>query len=140
LKFPTTDGGGLITEHKGVYQDDEALTISDSLATVATGPNQTFIIGSAGASIIGYTDTPTLVADGFVTLASQAAELLRRTANHVVVSLAGTDFPPDEPTNHVYAASYVIRGDSGTKDITSTGVEFVDLGNFTITFRDATAR
>jgi len=140
LRFPTTDGGGLITEHKGVFQDDEPLTLAESLTAVATGPNQAFIIGSGGASIIGYTDTPTLVADGFVTLASQEAELLRRTANHIVISLSGTDLPPDEPTNHVYAASYVIRGDSGTKDITSSGVEFVDLGNFTITFREATAR
>jgi hypothetical protein len=68
----------------------------------------------------------------------QEAELLRRTANHIVVSIAGTDLPPDEPTNHTYACSYVIRGDKGTKDMTASGVEFLDLGAFTITFRSAT--
>lgn len=137
LKFPTTDGGGLITEHKGVFQDDEPLTIVSNLSSVAVEPNQTFIIGAQGATILGYTDTPTLVADGFLTTATQDAERLRRTANHVVVSISGTDLPPDEPVNHVYAVSYVIRGDVGTKDITSTGVEFIDLGKFTITFREA---
>jgi hypothetical protein len=33
--------------------------------------------------------------------------------------------------------SYVVRGDSGSKDVSSSGVEFIELGNFTITFREA---
>lgn len=135
LQFPTTDGGGLETEHKGVFQDDEAFTLASTLASVASSSRQAFIIGSGGAVITGYTDTATLLADGFLTTESQQTELLRRTANHVVLSLSGSDVPPDTPTNHAYAVSYVIRGDSASKDITSSGVEFVDLGNFTITFR-----
>lgn len=137
LKFPTTDGGGLATEHKGVFQDDEAFTLVSDLSTVAGSPRQAFIIGSGGAVITGFTDTATLVADGFTTTEAQQTELLRRTANHVVISLSGADTPPDEPTNHTYAVSYVVRGDKGSKDITSSGVEFIDLGNFTITFREA---
>lgn len=139
LKFPTTDGGGLATEHKGVFQDDEALTLVSNLSNVASGPNQAFILGSTGAVITGYTDTATLVTAGFTTTATQQAELLRRTANHVVIALSGAGLPPDEPTNHTYSVSYVIRGDSGSKDITSSAVEFVDLGNFTLTFREVTA-
>ena len=131
LQFPTVDGGGLSTEHKGVFQDDEALTLSSTLAAVAGSSNQAFIIGSSGAVITGYTDTATLIAAGFVTAETQAAELLDRTANHVVVSLPSSD----ATSNHSYAVSYVIRGDSGSKDITSSGVEFIELGNMTITFR-----
>jgi hypothetical protein len=132
LKFPTTNGGGLSTEHRGVFQDDEALTMASSLALVASASGQAYIIGSSGAVITGYSDPATLAAAGFTTAEAQAAELLRRTANHVVVSLA----PPDVPTSHKYAASYVIRGDKGAKDIVTSGIEFADLGSFTLTFRN----
>jgi len=134
LQSPTTDGGGLTTEHKGVFQDDEAMTLSATLALVASASNQAYIIGSSGALIAGYTDSATLLAAGFTTAAAQEAELLRRTANHVVVALPSSDLPG----NHGYAVSYVVRGDSGSKDVSASGVEFVELGNFTITFRTAT--
>jgi hypothetical protein len=133
LENPTTDGGGLKTEHKGVFQDDVAMHLSDSLLLTAMTTNAAFIIGSAGAVIPGYTDAATLSAAGFTTPAQQAAELLRRTANHVVIALAALD----APSLHKYAVSYVIRGDSGSHDITSSAVEFITLGNFTLTFRAA---
>lgn len=134
LAFPTTDGGGLVTEHKGVFQDDEDLTLVPTLAQLSLQPDQAFIIGSGGAVIQGYTDTATLVAAGFTTAAAQQTELLRRTANHVVVSLPGYTIIPDVPTDHAYTVSYVIRGDSGSHDIPATSVEYVTLGNFTITY------
>lgn len=133
LQFPTTDGGGLITEHKGVFQDDESMALVSSLSNVATAAHQAYLIGSGGVVINGYTDTATLVAAGFTTPAAQQAELLRRTANHVVISVAD----PDLPSKHDYAVSYVIRGDSGSKDITASGVEAIELGTFTITYRAA---
>jgi hypothetical protein len=134
LSFPTTDGGGLVTEHKGVFQDDEAMILVSSLANVALVADQAFIIGSGGAVINGYTDTATLVAAGFTTAATQQAELLRRTANHVIISIAGFGVTTDLTTNHTYTVSYVIRGDSGSHDIPATSVEFITLGNFTITY------
>jgi hypothetical protein len=137
LQFPTTDGGGLPTEHKGVFQDDEPLTLSSTLLGVATLPHQAFIIGSAGATIPGYSDTLTLIAEGFTTTASQQTEMLRRTANHVIISIPGAGSSIDIPTNHTYAVSYIVRGDSGSKDISSSGVEFIELGNFVITIREA---
>lgn len=136
LKFPTTDGGGLATEHKGVFQDDEPLTLAPTLVQVATSARQAFIIGSGGAVIAGYTDAATLLADGYVTVETQTAELLRRTANHVVVALSTAAIPPETPTDHVYTASYVVRGDVGSKDFTASQVEVLDLGKFTITFRE----
>jgi len=137
LQSPTTDGGGLVTEHKGVFQDDEAMALSSSLFSVATVVGQAYIIGSSGATIPGYTDSVTLYAEGFLTPSEQDAELLKRTANHVVVSLSSSGSLTDTPLNHSYAVSYVVRGDSGSKDVLSSGVEFIELGNFTVTYRSA---
>jgi hypothetical protein len=133
LQFPTTDGGGLSTEHRGTFQDDEPMVLVSNLALVASATNQSFIIGSSGAIILGYTDSATLTLAGFVTAEDQAAEVLRRTANHIVVSLPSTD----DPSNHSYAVSYVVRGDFGAKDVSASGVEFLELGDFTITYRSA---
>lgn len=133
LTSPTTDGGGLATEHKGVFQDDVAMTLVSTLATVASAANQAYIIGAGGAIINGYSDDATLTADGFTTPETREAERLRRTANHVVVALA-VGAPPDDPGNHAYACSYVVRGDSGAKDFAAAQVEFLSLGNLTITY------
>jgi hypothetical protein len=137
LEFPTTDGGGLATEHKGVFQDDEAMTISSTLALVCSASHQAFIIGSGGAIIAGYSDDATLASEGFLPN-EYVAERLRRTANHVVVSLLGSGLPPDNPANHAYAASYIVRGDSGSHDITVAQMEVIDLGVFTVTYREFT--
>ena len=137
LEMPTTDGGGLATEHKGVFQDDVAMGLSASLTTVGAAANQAYIIGSGGAVILGYSDDATLIAAGFTTASAIEAERLSLTANHVVVALSGATIPPDVPTNHVYACSYVIRGDSGAHDIAAADVEFVDLGSLTVTYRGA---
>jgi hypothetical protein len=137
LQYPTTDGGGQATEHRGVFQDDEAMNLSSALASVCSLANQAFIIGSGGALIQGYSDDTTLTNAGFTTSEDRAEERLRRTANHIVVSLSGAGTPPDEPTNHKYAVSYIIRGDSGAHDITASDVETIALGGLTITFRTA---
>ncbi len=134
LKFPTTDGGGLVTEHRGVFQNDEALSLSTTLPGVASEAGQAFIIGATGAVITGYSDVSTLVLAGFTDPDEQDAEMLRRTANHVVISMLSAD----TPESNLYACSYIIRDDSGAKDISTTPVEFLGLGNFTITYRTAT--
>lgn len=133
LTSPTTDGGGLVTEHKGVFQDDVAMTLVSPLSSVASAPNQAYIIGAGGAVINGYSDDATLTADGFITPETRTAERLRRTANHVVVALA-IGAPPDDPSKHTYACSYVVRGDAGAKDFAAAEVEFLSLGNLTITY------
>jgi len=134
LTSPTTEGGGLVTEHKGVFQDDVAMTLVSVLSTVASAPNQAYIIGSGGAIILGYSDDATLTALGFVTPTTRQVERLRRTANHVIVALTAIGIPPDDPGNHSYACSYVVRGDSGAKDFAAAEVEFLSLGNLTITY------
>lgn len=137
LKNPTIDGGGPVTEHRGVFQDDIAMSLATTFSTVGQNANQAFIIGSEGEIINGYSDDATLLAQGFPP-DQLAAQRLKLTANHVLVSLLGTGVPPDDPSNHAYQVSYVIIGDSGAHDIVSADVEFITLGNFTITYRSAT--
>lgn len=137
LEFPTTDGGGLDVEHKGVFQDDVAMTMSATLTGVGALLNQAYIIGSNGAIITGYSDDATLAGEGFFPI-QYGAERLRRTANHVLVSLLGSGIPSDNPTNHAYAVSYVIRGDSGAHDINVSAMEVLDLGILTVTYRNFT--
>ncbi len=137
LQYPTTDGGGLVTEHKGVFQDDVAMTLSTSLNIVGQSANQAYIIGASGATISGFSDDATLIAAGFTTASAIETERLRRTSNHVVLSLSGAGSPTDVPGNHSYAVSYVVRSDRGPHDMTASQVEFLDLGDFTLTIRSA---
>jgi len=137
LEFPTTDGGGLDTEHKGVFQDDIVMLMSLDLTSVCTAARQAFIIGAGGAIIAGYSDDATLAGQGFLPNQYEA-ERLRLTANHVVVSLLGSGVPPDSPTNHAYAVSYIIRGDKGSHDISVSAMEVIDLGVLTVTYREFT--
>ena len=98
---------------------------------------QGWIIGAEGASITGYSDPATLAAQGF--LPNQiAAQQLLLTANHAVVSISGAGLPPDNPSNHAYTASYEVYGATGSHDINAAAVEYIDLGNFTITYRNYT--
>lgn len=138
LQYPTTDGGGQTTEHSGVFQDDIAMVMASAISSVGAARNGAYIIGAEGAIITGYSDDATLTAAGFTTAATRQTERLRRTANHILVSLLGTSIPPDIPTAHAYTASYIIRGDSGAHDITTSDVEFLDLGSLTVTYRNAT--
>jgi hypothetical protein len=138
LRYPTTDGGGLSTEHEGVFQDDESLALSSLFSNVGQNPNQAYIIGAEGKVITGYSDDATLLAEGFLTAEAIEAERRKRTGNHVLVSLSGAGSPSDAPENHSYAVSYVIRNDKGPHDITASEVEFIDLGDFSLTFREAT--
>ena len=132
LQYPTTDGGGLVTEHRGVFQDDETMSMSGDLLSVCTKSYQAYIVGSNGYALVipGYTDAGTLTAEGFITSAEQTQEALARTANRAFLSIP--DLPADDPSKHAYAASYVIRGDSGAHDVFSAGVEFIELGNLSI--------
>ncbi len=135
LQYPTIDDGGSDTVHKGVFQDDVAMTLSDSLATVGQHKVGAYIIGVGGATISGYSDDATITADtGYTDPDDIEAERLLRTSNHVVVSLEG---PTDEPSNHSYKVSYNIFGDRGPHDLQASEVEFLDLGELTLTFRSA---
>ena len=138
VQYPTIDGGGTEFEHSGVFQDDLGMTMATSLAVVGQNADQAWIIGNDGAIIDGYSDDATIIAEtGLTDPAAIAAERVLRTANHVVVSLSGTGSPQDSPEEHAYAASYVIQDDTGPHDLQAAEVEFLDLGDLTLTFRSA---
>lgn len=137
LEFPTIDAGGPPTLHHGVFQDGIGLVLSTTLTSVGQAAGQAWVIGAEGAIINGYSDNTTLQNQGFP--ADQwAAVRLSLTANHVLISLSAAGVPPDNPANHAYSVSYVIFGDSGSHDIPAAQVEYITLGNFTITYRSAT--
>jgi hypothetical protein len=136
LEFPTIDTGGPITLSHGVFQDGIGMTMSASLAQVGSAPDQGWIIGAQGAVINGYSDNATLTAQG-VPSDQLAAVRLELTANHVLVSISGAGTPPDNPANHAYAATYIIYGNKGSQDIPAAQVEYVTLGQFTITYGTA---
>jgi len=136
LQYPTTDGGGLATEHRGVFQDDVAMILSSTVLDVCLGSGQAYILGSEGAVITGYSDDATLISAGYTTSAGILAERLSRTANKIVLSLTVTGSPTDNPDLHSYHVSYVVRGDTGPHDISVSDVEYLTQGELTITTRE----
>jgi hypothetical protein len=138
LPYATMDGGGPATVHHGVYKDELLMQESPDLVSVGMSVNLSYIIGNQGAVIPGYSDEATLRPIG-VTDAGVEAERLRRTANHVVVSLDFGVVPADTPSAHSFAATYVISGDTGSKDINTTGIEYLTPGDLVITYKAAKA-
>ncbi len=136
LPFDTTDGGGPSTSHHGVFMDELIMDQATSLDDVGNGPSRSWIIGSGGAVIVGYSDDATLT-PLFITQDAVEAERERRTANRVVISLDAGGVPMDIPTNHSFAASYVVQGDTGVKDVETSQIEYLTPGTMTITYREA---
>jgi hypothetical protein len=135
LPFATMDGGGLVTDHHGVYKDELIMAESTDLISVGSAPNQFFIIGNQGAVIPGYSDDATLSA--LVPAAGITAERISRTANRVVVSLDHGASPPDLPSAHSFTATYMVSGDRGSKDLSTTGIEYLTPGDLVVTYATA---
>lgn len=130
---PTIDKGGVNTEHKGVFENDEPFTAASSLATLGASNRSYFIVGKDGAVIPGYSDDATLILAGFNTPATIAAERVRRTANRAYISKSLEIKSSDR-----YTVSYIVYGDSGSKDIVAADVDFNSLGDLTVSYRTAT--
>ena len=134
LPFNTTDGGGPPTIFHGVFMDNLQMTPASSLNSVGTALGQAWIIGSGGAIITGYSDDATLTPQ-YITPSAVAAARLALTANRVVVSLNNGINPPDVPGNHTFSATYIIHNDTGSKDVSTSTVEYLTPGNITITYQ-----
>lgn len=113
LDAPTSTGGGSTNMFRGVYQDDNELSLQltapQNLGMVS---GQAYIIGSDGLSIPGYGSEPVV--------------------NRVLVSLP----IGDSPTNHTYWCSYVTAEDSGDHDIDPNKMEYLVLGDVSITYTE----
>ncbi len=136
LPFNTTDTGGGPTQFHGVFQDNLILVQASSLANIGSAYGQAWIIGAEGAVIQGYSDNATLE-PAYITETAIAAARLALTANRVVVSLNAGLTPPDIPTNHVYSATYIVQGATGSTDIATSTVEYLTPGELTITYQAA---
>lgn len=136
LPFDTSDGGGPDTLHIGVYMDEQVMAKASSLYNVGKGFQQWWIIGSSGAVISGYSDDATLYPE-FITAAAVAAERVRRTANKILVSLDASTTPYDTPDNHSFSATYIVANDKGVKDISVSPIEYLTVGDVTLTYKSA---
>ena len=136
LPFATSDGGGPETLHVGVYLDEKVMTKATSLYDVGRGYQQWWIIGNLGAVIVGYSDDATLYPT-FLTAEAVEAERLRLTANKVAVSLDAGVTPFDNPSNHGFAATYIVADDKGVQDITVSPIEYLTVGDVILTYKSA---
>jgi hypothetical protein len=136
LPFATIDGGGPSTIHHGVYKDEMLMEESLNLPSIGIEYDRFYIIGNQGAVIVGYSDDATL-RPIVITDADIVVERLRRTANHIVISLNNGITPIDLPTLHSFAATYIVSGDVGSKDINTTGIEYLTAGDMIITYKEA---
>jgi len=135
LNAATTTGGGDATEFREVTQDDLAMDLQIvDLPSIGSGASRAYIIGDAGASIMGYTDDVTLEEE-FPTATPQERNQVRRdrTANRVVISLA----VGDSPTNYKYTVSYIVGStNAGVKNLDAFDIEYFTLGNVNLTIVD----
>jgi hypothetical protein len=133
LSAATVDGGGATTDFRGVFQNEIALDLLESTASlnaIGVTVGRAYIIGGEGRSIVGYSDDATLIAQGYVTATAIQARRLDLTANHVLISLPiGVS-----PTAYSYATIYVVGQDGGTKDIDVGPTEYATIGNLTLTY------
>lgn len=130
LSAATTNGGGPETDFRGVFQDDIAMTLlagSSLLTALGLGAGRAYIIGSSGASILGYSDDATLISEGFT---DTVAARIERTANRILVSTA----TGDSPVNHEYDVTYIVGVDAGAKDIDPGAAEHITVGSFLFTY------
>lgn len=113
LDAPTSTGGGNTSMFRGVYQDDNELSLQltapQNLGMVS---GQAYFIGSDGLAIPGYGSEP--------------------VKNRVLVSLP----IGDSPTNHSYWCSYVTAEDTGDHDIDPNSMEYLVLGDVSITYTE----
>ncbi len=135
LIFATSDGGGPLNSHTGVYMDDLIMERSNKITEVGEGLNKFYIIGNNGAIITGYSDNATIISEGYDEdeIEARRKEL---TSNRVLVSLNNGLTPPDSTLNHKFDVTYTVSGDSGSKDLSTNQIQFISPGNITITYRN----
>jgi hypothetical protein len=133
LENPTSNAGGSATQFRQVYQDDQTLVMLDSdPQAIANAPNQAYIIGSEGLSILDYSDDNTIIENNPAANTNAEIEEIRRqlTANRILVTL-----PLDErPALYEYRCTYIVEDvPEITKNIDGSPLEYFDAGNFVLT-------
>lgn len=132
LDSATTNGGGPTDQYRAVLQNDLELALQTALPgpSLASEAGRTYIIGSEGLVIQGYSDDTTLEAEGYNTAAEREAERLSRTANRILVSTLVND----SPNAYSYKTTYIAGIDKGAKNIEGNAATYLTLGEVTLTF------
>ena len=111
LDAPTLTGGGASNKFRAVYQDDEALNLQLSMPqNLALSGGSAFIIGKEGLAIPGY-----------------GTEVVM---NRVLVSLP----VGDSPSSHSYWATYITAESAGNVDVDPSSLEYIVIGDLSLTF------
>ena len=133
LSAATLNGGGEGGEFRAVFQDEVEMNLlpaASTLVTLGTEPGSSYIVGSDGVVIEGYSDDATLKTQGYVTDKAIAQQRRALTANRVLVSVA----PGDAPTEHQYATTYVVGEGAGARNVEPGGAEYCTEGFLTFTY------
>ena len=133
LSAATLNGGGEGGEFRAVFQDEVEMNLlpaASTLVTLGTEPGSSYIVGSDGVVIEGYSDDATLKTQGYVTDKAIAQRRRGLTANRVLVSVA----PGDAPTEHQYATTYVVGEGAGARNVEPGGAEYCTEGFLTFTY------
>jgi len=132
LNSATNQGGGPVTEFRGVTKDDRDLDLQTvNFQALGEGPGRAFIIGNAGLSIPGFSDNDTLE-ELYPTANASELEAQRQklTSNRVAVSLP----VGESPTASVFTVTYVVSAvNSGTKNLDAFDIEFFTVGTLDFT-------
>jgi len=121
LTFNTSTGGGPNTLHRGVFMDDQPMTLFElesDFCELESNPGSALIVGRLGFDVCDCGLGGLLLDAGIV------------TANRVLVSLPKGETPED----HTWAASYIVDGESGTGDIEAFVMEYLTLGQVQMTY------
>lgn len=136
LESGTAHSGGEINEPRGVFQDEQPMTLFDEPPDVNGIPiknssNSAFIIGNPGLLIPGYSDDTTLKAEyPFATDAEIDTKRQELTQRRVLLALPTGETPRDAD----YVVTYVVSGDTGVKNIEVGPVEYLELGDLNFTW------
>ena len=139
LSSSTTNGGGPDNEYRAVIQDDVAMNLQTTIPNSAgvplkLDPNNTFIIGSGGLIIPGYSDLDTLrLQYPTMTDTELYAQAVLITADRILVTVEAND----SPTNHQYAVTYIVSGDTGARKIIPKDVEYLVPGDQSYVYDEA---
>lgn len=136
LESGTAHGGGEVNEPRGVFQNEQAMTIFDEPPDVNGIPiknssNSAFIIGNSGLLIPGYSDNVTLEAEyPFATEEEIQDKRQEITQRRVLLALPSGQTPRSAD----YFVTYVVSGDTGVNNIEVGPLEYLQLGDLNFTW------
>lgn len=131
LDFATVNGGGEDTQHSGVFQDNQSLSLVNTYSALRSQKGRALLIGNNGLIINGYSDDQTLLDEGFLTPESRQIRRRELTANRVFLTTDQQETPED----FSYKVTYQVGRDLTSRStIELADISFGSIGNLSITY------